>query len=446
MPRQFTAALLLVAALGSAWPCAAQNAAPVAVPAPDRAATLAERAAQLSAVIAGTANYSDYFTSEFVTAVPPAQLKAINAGLVAEHGAPLGVERIEAKDALRATVYLRFANAVGQFQIAIDPGQDGKVAGLQLTGFTGNDDSLGEIVAEIGALPGAASLLVMPLDGRDADPLLAHNPEQILAIGSTFKLYILAELVGQVQRGKLGWDRVTPVDRRSFSSKATEFWPVDAPVTLHTLASWMISVSDNGATDILLDVLGRDAVGKRLTAIGNSAVARNLPFLNTVEAFALKSTGNAELRTQFLAASETGQRQLIDSAADRLTLAAITGEMFIGKPLHIDTIEWFASARDLARLMDHFRAPGQAQARAIMGINPGVSSDTAARWAYSGYKGGSEAGVISMSFLLQSKGGRWYAVTGSWNNVAAPVDNGKFAGLMQRLIDQLAKEVGAKSP
>jgi hypothetical protein len=48
-----------------------------------------------------------------------------------------------------------------------------------------------------------------------------------------------------------------------------------------------------------------------------------------------------------------------------------------------------------------------------------------------------------MSFLLQSKAGRWYAVTGSWNNLEAPVNNSQFALLMQRLVEQLAKQDAA---
>lgn len=435
-------AATMVALAAPQWGMAQDSAS--AVPAAS-SASLSDRAAQLPDAITGKIDYPSYFTPEFLAAVPPAQLKLVTAGLVAQYGAVQGIDRVEPRDAVRAAVYVRFERAVGRFDMTIDPGQSGRVAGLLATSFAANDESLAAIADAVRALPGRTNLLVTELGTPATVPLLAHNADSALAIGSTFKLYILAELAAQVQRRKLGWDRVTDVDRRSFSSKATEFWPEKSPVTLHTLASWMISVSDNGATDMLLDVLGRDAVGKRLTRIGNSVAARNLPFLNTVEAFALKSSANTAVRAQFLAASEAEQRRLIDTAADQLTINAITGEMFIGKPLHIDTIEWFASATDLARLMNQFRSEGMADARAIMAINPGIPRDTAANWAYLGYKGGSEAGVISMSFLTKSKAGRWYAVTGSWNNVAAPVDNDQFASLMQRLVAQLAKDV-AEAP
>ena len=46
----------------------------------------------------------------------------------------------------------------------------------------------------------------------------------------------------------------------------------------------------------------------------------------------------------------------------------------------------------------------------------------AGRWRYLGYKGGSEPGVIAMSFLAQRQDGDWYALSASWNNPAARVD------------------------
>jgi hypothetical protein len=68
-------------------------------------------------------------------------------------------------------------------------------------------------------------------------------------------------------------------------------------------------------------------------------------------------------------------------------------------------------------------------------MNPGVGPAAAANWGYVGYKGGSEPGVISMSFLLQAKDGTWYALSASWNNSAAVVDESRFIALMSRAVD-----------
>lgn len=427
-------ALLAAAVMVVTSPVLAQDAAAIAAP------SLEERARQLPAVLSGEISPEDYFTPEFLAAVPVAQLRTISAGILAQHGGPATFDRIDAVNEVSGTAFIAFARSTGSFQIAIDAQQGGKIAGLQVTGFVATNDSMAAILDALRTLPGETNLLITRHNGDAELELAAHEADRSLAIGSTFKLYILAELAAQAQRGKLRWDSVAPLNRRSFSSTASGPWPLGAPVTLHTLASWMISVSDNAATDILIDKLGRDAIGKQLVAIGNSAPGRSLPFLNTVEAFALKSPRNDALRQQYLAASEADQRRLLDSAADQLTLAVIDQAAFVGKPLHIDSIEWFADARDLTRLLAHFRDPAQEMARGVMAISPGVSADAANRWAYIGFKGGSESGVVSMSYLLQSRGGHWYTATASWNNKDAVVDNNRFIQLMHRLVDQLATD------
>jgi hypothetical protein len=95
--------------------------------------------------------------------------------------------------------------------------------------------------------------------------------------------------------------------------------------------------------------------------------------------------------------------------------------------------------RSTVLLLDSLRRMDSKTVRDIMGINNGVGLATAAKWRFLGYKGGSEPGVISMSYLAQSKAGDWYAISGSWNNPAKDVDNAAFVGLMTRLLDRLAE-------
>jgi len=73
-----------------------------------------------------------------------------------------------------------------------------------------------------------------------------------------------------------------------------------------------------------------------------------------------------------------------------------------------------------------------------MAVNKGVTPVSANKWKYLGYKGGSEPGVISMSFLAQSKTGDWYVISGSWNDTGKEVKNDDFVALMARLLDSVA--------
>ncbi|MCX6141540.1 MAG: hypothetical protein NTX15_12095 [Candidatus Kapabacteria bacterium] len=59
-------------------------------------------------------------------------------------------------------------------------------------------------------------------------------------------------------------------------------------------------------------------------------------------------------------------------------------------------------------------------------------------WSYVGYKGGSETGVINMTYLLRHKNGDWYGLSVSWNRSDAAVDNISFAGIVERAIQLIA--------
>ena len=398
------------------------------------------RAAELVDLFAGKIAYADYFAPSFQAAVPETQFKAINASLLAQYGKPLSVDRATSDDGRSGTVLLRFEKSVATIALVVDGDAGAKVSGLRLTGFAMADDSFAQVAAEIAALPGATGFLVAELDGAAIKPLAAANADRQFAIGSTFKLYILDELTAQVAAGKRRWSDVVPLSHASFSSAATANWPANTPVTLQTLANWMISVSDNGATDTLIHLLGRDAIEARMKSAGHSDPSRNIPFLTTVEAFALKGNNFADLRPLFLKGDDGAQRKLIDAHRDRLTLGNVDGVSFGAGPRFIDSIEWFASPNDIARLMVDLRARQSETLLTAMAINNGVGPNAAADWNYLGYKGGSENGVLSMSLLGERKrDGKWFVVTASWNNPDANVGTEDLVGRVTRLLALAAK-------
>ena len=394
------------------------------------------RIEQLPSVLAGTRDFADYFAPSFLAAFPVAQIAALSSQLVVQHGKPLRVASVEPKGANSASIRIEFERAFVAADITVEPtvaGKASKVVGLLLKGVEMKGDNPAKIDADFRALPGRAGYLVQRLDGTRSSELNAANQ---YAIGSTFKLYVLAELATQIEAGRRKWSDVVPLDARAFSSSATQGWPRGTPVTLQTLATWMISVSDNAATDELIRVLGRDAVEQKLATIGHSAPDKALPLLTTVEVFALKS--NPALRARFEKATEAQQRDILDKEAAALGYDRIDLSQLGSGPVAINSIEWFASPADIALLMNHLRRIDSKTALDILAVNKGIAPAAAAKWKYLGYKGGSEPGVISMSFLAQSKAGEWYAISGSWNNSAAEVNNDAFAALMGRLVDSVA--------
>jgi beta-lactamase class A len=423
-------ALLLVTHIAIAAPASATQESPRLNPA------LSNRIDQIPALMNGQVKPVDYFTDSFLAAVPAEQFENIRKGLLSQYGPPMKVVSIRPTNEFQAVATLLFEKATAHVDIVIDPKAPNKVSGLRFSDVKVSGDSIDKIGSDFKALPGNSGFVLAKLDGNGGyQTITAQNPAQQFAIGSTFKLYILAELAAQVEGGQRKWADVVPLSKRSFTSAATANWPLGMPVTLQTLATQMISVSDNGATDTLLNVLGREAVESRLARIGHSAPDKMLPFLSTVEAFALKAPANAVLRNAYLKASEAKQRDLLTANQNRLTLEQIEGAQFTSAPAFIDTIEWFASPKDIIAVMDHIHAQKSDTARTIMAINPGIDPASARKWRYLGYKGGSESGVLSMSFLAQNQQGVWYVASGSWNNVNAAVNGQAMAGLMTRLLD-----------
>jgi len=412
-----------------AAPAVAQSSAAVAV-----SPELRQAAETVINVFMGTADLGTEFTLAFLEQVPDAQINEITASLSRQYGVVREVASIEARSASTGSVRYRFDRAILTMDIAIEPQPPHRIAGLLVTGVEPvGGDSAAAIVQELQALPGQVSFAVARLD--DSGPILvaSHNPDQALAIGSAFKLVILGELSRQIRAGQRRWSDVVAIDRHSLPNGILQEWPLGSPATLHTLAALMISRSDNTATDVLLRLAGRENVERMMVTMGMRSAARNRPFLTTMEAFQLKADEPAAL-VRWRSGDEAARRRLLreryEEGGVSIDLARLAG----GSPSAIDTVEWFASASDLARVMDWLRRNGDETAQSILAINPGIPRAAAAPFSYVGFKGGSEPGVINLTYLVRNNDGMWHAVTGSWNNPAGAVEEARFAGLMSRAV------------
>jgi hypothetical protein len=396
---------------------------------------LQDRAEEVLVVLKGGGDPAALFAPEFLAQVPAEQFRAISSQLREQFGAPLAVRRIDREGPLNGVIVMDFERSTLSLRIALQEQPPGLVRGLLVVASEVKGDSWGALAAEIKALHGSAGFAASRLGAAAPEPLASLEPERAMAIGSGFKLFILAELVREVRAGTRKWSDVAPLSRRSLPSGILQGWPEGSPLTLHSLASLMISQSDNSAADTLLALLGRDKVEALLPALGVAQPERNRPFLSTIDAFALK-IGDPALRDEWLKADDAGRRRLltrIPPKAPALDLARLSG-----KPLLTEEVEWFASPADLVRVMDWLRRNGDDTALAILAINPGLAP-AASRFAYLGFKGGSESGVLSMTFLARTRAGGWRALSMVWNDPAEPVDEAKLGALALRALALMEK-------
>jgi hypothetical protein len=173
-----------------------------------------------------------------------------------------------------------------------------------------------------------------------------------------------------------------------------------------------------------------------MTRIGVASAARDRPLLSTLEMAALK-TGPATAFNAWQQADEAGRRRMLAGDYATIDPARIDIARFTGNPLHLE-IEWYASASDMVRAMDWLRRNGDDTTKAILAIKPGLGPQLLGELAYVGFKGGSEPGVLSLTWLVRSRAGVWQVIAGSWNNSEATLDEQRFIGLIARAV-QLAR-------
>lgn len=410
---------------------------------------LEKRLAEIAAMVcANPDGFEGTFEPEFLKAVPKAQLQQICAQLFQACGRVVETRKSQS-----------LSEHSGVFEFSCEKGLEYTVK-LSVAGFEPHRvvelyfapprakvKSFEDVVSQIEELPGEVSFVVAELPSpqqREMKLLASHEPELQLALGSAFKLFILGALVEEIEQGKRKWSDVVRIrdEWKSLPSGVLHQWPVGSPVTLHTLATQMISISDNTATDHLLFELGRERVESMLPRMGVGSTEKTLPLLSTLEMFKLKSRGLAAVRKSYREADAAKRREILQKEITPLKRAEIDMSEFGPKPIAVSSIEWFASAREMALVMawlrDHSRSEAGIAAREILAVNPGVPSDRAT-FSYQGFKGGSEPGVLNLTVLLETPAGAAYAVVATWNHTKQTVDEAKLLGIVQGTMQLLKK-------
>ncbi len=228
-------------------------------------------------------------------------------------------------------------------------------------------------------------------ENKDLATLHADTP---LAVASTFKLSVLAVLQQQIAAGKHRWKDVIPLQpqAKSLPSGILQEWPDQTPITLQTLATLMISISDNTAADQLIQLLGSEELHR----------STNKLLLTTRQAFTLKNPANQALLDTY---RQADNRLALLPQIDAAPLPKV--ELVDTVPLATD-IEWFFSTRELCGYME------KVSDLPLMQINTGIIDPTP--WRQVAFKGGSEPGVLNLTTALISPMGQHYCVSATWND------------------------------
>lgn len=392
------------------------------------------------------AELEKHFHASFLAQVPAAQVAPLFVQLGAQ---AKGLELVEVKptdanglvarvhvgdEKLRITLHV---NAAAPHQI------DGLLFQPDVTGTP--PASFEEAEKQLSTLAPKARMLVAEVVKGTCKPIREVAPRAELAIGSTFKLYVLLALVDQILAGKLAWtDEIAVRDAwKSLPSGVTQNDAAGTKLTVQTLAERMISISDNTATDHLLFSVGRDRVEAALRTSKHAAPALDIPFLSTREMFVLKLGMSDDERARYLDLSPAKRRAFLDKTVAAAPLPELSAAESWKGARAIDRLEWFASSEDLCRVMallqQRAKQPKGEPLRTVLSKNPGLPIDKKV-WPFIGFKGGSEPGVIDLTYWLERDDGRTFVVNVAANaDEGGTIDEGKTAMLVHGVIDVLGK-------
>lgn len=392
-------------------PTASESAAAVAIPDTPAGATTQWVLDIMNAEADTTAaEWEPRLTDEFLAAVPAEEIvKLLNTNI--RPAKPLEATKYEGEDLTAVTTIV---GEIGEpFELSVSVTADDKIDGLFIGPVTEPREAattLDEVTERLDDLPGEVRALVI----RDGDRLIERATDEAAPTGSVFKLFVLGAVADAVAAGDVTWDDTLTVtdDVKSLPSGELQDAPDGTTLNVREAAEKMISISDNTATDMLIQLVGRDAVETAVVDMGHSEPALLSPFLTTRELFSLGWGGHDALTERWAAGDENERRAVLDELA-ALPFDVTTADVDPTTTRWQQDLEWFSSPEDIAAAHDALqeRATADPVVAEALEINPGISIDPAA-WSDVAFKGGSSPGVIA---------GSWHAVAADGTPVTVVV-------------------------
>jgi len=133
-----------------------------------------------------------------------------------------------------------------------------------------------------GRLDGVAGYVFVDLTSGEK---IAHLERELFPTASTIKLAIVYELFKQASEGRIKLDETMTLDRSKAVGGTGVLVEMGTPtLSIRDYAVLMVTLSDNTATNVLIDRLGMEAIGKRMQALGLGATKLRRHMMDTAAA------------------------------------------------------------------------------------------------------------------------------------------------------------------
>lgn len=327
----------------------------------------------------------------------------------------------------------------------------GRITLLGVSGYGGSVQypvdrtlTMSQAVARFATLSSNPALLVGRIGAGGACTAIdGHQPDAPRATASVFKLWVLGALGRGIAAGPIASAEALPMVASEIAPGGIiNVEPVGTPFTIAELATLMIGISDNTATDLLHERVGRAALTQVVDAYGVAEPDLLLPFLNISEQFHVFRSFPLAEALGYVQGSQAYKQQFLTERIEPL------GPNNGGPYFHTDLLTggtWRASPLDVCRAFGQLRRlPQGSEALATVDAALGAQvaqPDVRRGWDRVWYKGGSLSSgaggyhVLTHAWMLENAGEDPYVVVAMANSQAGGIDPFAVQSVTGRLLE-----------
>lgn len=281
---------------------------------------------------------------------------------------------------------------------------------------------------------------------NQCQPISTRNASIPRALGSIFKMWVLGGVAEDVATFATEvTDPVPLVAAERASGGTINNEPLGTVFNVQDMATLMMGISDNTATDHLHELVGRELIGQVVQDYGVADPDILLPFLNISEQFHVFSRFDLPTALSYVDGTELFQEQFLVNQIEPLGPSFPTSFPFFHDQL-LTGGTWAASAVDICQTLAGLRATAENNGALEM-VDIAMASQAAFpnirnEWDRVWYKGGGLSSgatgqhVLTNAWLLENSGDfPPYVVVGLANNSAGGIDAFEINSVLARIIE-----------
>ena len=313
--------------------------------------------------------------------------------------------------------------------------------------------TLEQAAADFQATGTENSLVVAEIDGAgQCNVILGRDQDTARATASVYKIWILGAIAEAINEGVITRTDPVALDSNLFAQGgAINSEPVGTVFTVQEMATLMLGISDNSATDHLWALGGRERMNATVTDYGHATPDTMLPLLSISQHFSLYRSFSIDESLSYINGTEAQQERFqIDRMIPLgpvLSGPTFHSELLVDafvKASPMDTCRTFSALRRLPRDSAGFQLVDEA-------LSAGAAQpDLRGNWDRVWYKGGNLVGtsndqrVLTNAWMLESaEHGQFVVVAFANRRVSGNIDTFEVQSLTSRIMQLLLEQVGS---